>query len=151
MGNFRLSLSFVCHTLSFSQSLNSVLFLISWHLSSHIPLILKSQYHIHQELHPFFFHSVPPESFPSRVRLYQYLTYFSPAITNRFYRLKIAAGRSCVSVIRCHLCAPENALKDINTEHWTTASGDSRNQQPIISRNELKNVSCKRQIRHKTL
>lgn len=70
---------------------------------------------------------------------------------NRFYTLKIAAGRSCVSVIRCHLCALQNALKDSNTEQWTTASGVSRNQQLIISWNELKNVSCKRQIRNKNL
>lgn len=59
---------------------------------------------------------------------------------NRFYTLKIAAGRSCASVIRCHLCGLENALKDSNTEQWATASGDLRNQQLVISWNELKNV-----------
>lgn len=97
------------------------------------------------------FHSVPPESFPTRVWLQQYLTYFSPSIMTRFYSLEIAAGRSYVSVIRWHLCALENALKDSNTEQWTTASGDSRNQQLIISWNELENVSCKRQIRNQIL
>lgn len=69
----------------------------------------------------------------------------------RFYTLQIAAGRSFVSVIRCHLCALEHALKNSNTEQWTTASGDWRNQQPIISWNELKNVSCERQIRNEIL